>query len=136
MEQRIGVVGCRLHLGGIGFGKEVGANGDVGARVEELFWLEVKSSCIFGADLEESDRDGDAVLEKPAHPEDSLMFGVRLSGKLDCMVVESNHSGDLLRAVDADRVGMKVGLRCCDGKHGIERRVWSAAFEQNDHLVL
>jgi hypothetical protein len=31
---------------------------------------------------------------------------------------------------------VKVGLRCCDGKHGIECRVWSAAFEQNDHLVL
>jgi hypothetical protein len=61
-------------LGGIGFGKEVGANGDVGARVEELFWLEVKSSCIFGADLEESDRDGDAMLEKPTHPENRFMF--------------------------------------------------------------
>jgi len=136
VEQRIGVVGCRLHLGGIGFGKEVGANGDVGARVKELLWLEVESSCIFGADLEESDRDGDVVLKEPAHPENSLQFGIRLSGKLDCLVVESDAAGNLLRSVDADCVGVKGGLRCCDGKHGIERRVWSAAFEQNDHLVL
>jgi len=46
VEQRIWVVGCRLHLGRIGYGKEVGAHGDVGARVEELFCLEVESSCI------------------------------------------------------------------------------------------
>ena len=72
VKQRIGVVRCRQLLGGIGFGKKVGANGNVGARVEEPFWIEVKSGGIVGADLEKPDRDGDAMQEKPAHPEDSF----------------------------------------------------------------
>jgi hypothetical protein len=46
VKQRIGVVRCRQLLGAIGFGKEVGANGDVGARVEESLWIEVKSGGI------------------------------------------------------------------------------------------
>ena len=136
MKQRIWIVGRRVLLRGIGFGKEVGANGDVGARVEEPFWIEPKSSGIVGVDLEESDRDGDPMLEKPAHPQNSFEFGVRLSLKLDCLVGESKSARDFLGAVDADCVGVKARLRFCDGKHGIECGVWSAALEKNDHLVL
>jgi hypothetical protein len=31
---------------------------------------------------------------------------------------------------------VKVGFGNCDGKHGIECGVWSAALEKNDHLIL
>ena len=69
-------------------------------------------------------------------PEDSFEFGIGLSLKLDRLVGESKPASDFLRAVDADRVGVEVGFRCCDGKHGIECGVWSTALEKNDHLVL
>ena len=38
-------------MGGIGFCKEVGANGDVGAGIEKPFWIEVKSGGIVGAEV-------------------------------------------------------------------------------------
>jgi hypothetical protein len=135
-KERIGIIRRRLPFGGIGFGKEVGAHGNVGARAEELFWIEVKSGGIVGADLEKSDRDGDAVLEEPAYPEDSFEFGFRLPGKVNRVLGDSQLAGEYLRAVDADRVGMEAGFRCCYGEHGIECGVRRAVLEQSDHLVL
>ena len=136
MKQCIGVVRRRLFLIGIGFGKEVGADGDVGARIEEPFRIEVKLGGIVGVDLEKSDGDGDAVLEEPAHPKDSLPLGIRLAGKLNRLVRESHPAGEFLRTVDADCVGVKAGFRCCYGEHGIECSVRRAVLEENDHLVL
>jgi hypothetical protein len=65
---------------------------------------------MVGVDLEKSDRDRDTVLEEPAHPKDSLQFGIRLAGKPNRVIGESHPGGYFLWTVDADCVGVEAGF--------------------------
>ena len=136
VQERVWIVRSDPCSGRVGLGKKCAAYRDIGAWLEELFGTQVKESCVFRVDLEETDRDGDSMTEQPAHPLSGFLSGARLPGELDLAVGESDRLRDLCGPVDAYRVGVKRGFGCCDGQHGAGGCPWRAALNESDDPAL
>jgi hypothetical protein len=68
---------------------------EIGARIKELFRRTIqKGGGVFAIYLEQSDADGDALLEKPFRPHDRLCARCRLSFKGDRAAIPSLAVGD------------------------------------------
>ena len=116
---------------GVGGRKQGSPCSEVGARIKELVRAHVQEGSLFDVHLQKSNADGDPLVEEPLRPCDRLFTRPGLSPQCDRAATPSLAMSELVRAVDAESIGMKRRFGARDGFEGARRDIRRAGIRES-----